>query len=108
VLIILLYEYANLRMGIPGTGEFGLSNLNGFRAFAGHIAGLLFGEVSGSLTFLLTLFLLRALLKKQWIVGAVWVIGWVAVRFCGLISSTRAASRSPQASSGFCSSPSWS
>ncbi len=80
-LLIALYEYANLRSGAPIFGEFGLENLNGFRAFAGYIAWLLFGEVGGSLTFLLTLFLVRAVLKKQWLVGTVWVVGWVAVRF---------------------------
>ena len=67
--------------GAPIFGEFALQNLNGFRASADLIARLLFGEVSGSLIFLLTLFLVRAVLKKQWIVGAVWVAGWVAVRF---------------------------
>ena len=46
-----IYEYANLRSGVPVVGEFGLENLNGFRAFAGYIARLLFTEVSGSLTF---------------------------------------------------------
>ncbi len=81
VLIIALYEYANLRSGVPIFGEFGLENLNGFRVFAAYIAGLLFSEVGGSLIFLLTLFLVRAVLKKQWIVAAVWVVGWVAVRF---------------------------
>ena len=53
MLIIALYEYANLRFGSPVDGEFGLENLNGFRAFAAYIASLLFGEVSGSLIFLL-------------------------------------------------------
>ena len=81
VLIIALYEYANLRSGAPIVGEFGLDNLSGFHAFAGYIAGLLFNEVSGSLIFLLTLFLVRTVLKKQWIVAMAWVVGWVAVRF---------------------------
>jgi len=81
VLIVALYEYANLRSGAPVFGEFGLEHLNGFRVFAGRIAGLLFTEVGGSLTFLLTLFLVRAVFKKQWVVGTVWVVGWVAVRF---------------------------
>jgi hypothetical protein len=81
VLTLALYEYANLRSGAPIWGEFGLQNLNGFRAFADRLTGLLFGEVGGSLTFLLTLFLVRAVLKKQWIAGIVWVVGWVAVRF---------------------------
>jgi serine/threonine-protein kinase len=81
VLILTLYEYANLRSGAPIFAEFGLDNLNGFRAYTGYIARLLFSEVGGSLTLLLTLFLVRAVLKKQWIVAAVWVAGWVAVRF---------------------------
>jgi len=81
VLLIALYEYANLRIGAPIFGEFGLQNLNGFRAFAESISGLLYSEVGGSLIFLLTLFLVRAFLKNQWIVATVWVAGWVAVRF---------------------------
>ena len=81
VLIIALYEYANLRSGAPILGEFGLENLNGFHAFAGHIASLLCTEVSGSLIFLLTLFLVRAVFRKPWIVATVWVLGWVGVRF---------------------------
>src|SRR5262249_47668439 len=64
VLLLTLYEYANLRSGVPILGEFGLSNLNGFRAFADHIFWLLFSEVGGALTFLLTLFLVRVFLKK--------------------------------------------
>jgi serine/threonine-protein kinase len=80
-LLIVIYEYANLRGSVPVLGEFGLEHLNGFRAFASTIAVLLVDEVSGSLVFLLTLFLVRMLLKKQWLVAAVWVIGWVAVRF---------------------------
>jgi hypothetical protein len=64
-----LYEYANLRIGVPGSGNFNLENLRGFRAFADRLAVQLSDEVSGSLTLLLTLFLVRAVLKKQWIVG---------------------------------------
>jgi len=80
-LLIVLYEYANLRAGAPILGEFGLAQLNGSRAFAGMIARLLVDEVSGSLLFLLTLFLVRTLLKKTWLVAVVWVLGWIVVRF---------------------------
>ena len=80
-LLLAIYEYANFRGGAPILGEFGLGNLNGFRAFASTIARLLFSEVSGSLLFLLTLLLVRVLLKKQWLVAGVWVAGWVAFRF---------------------------
>jgi Protein kinase domain len=81
LLLVAIYEYANLRSGAPILGEIKLKLLNGFRPFAGNVAGLLFGEVGGSLVFLLTLFLVRALLKKQSLVAVVWVVGWVAVRF---------------------------
>jgi len=80
-LLVAMYEYANLRSGAPILGEIRLSLLNGFRFFASTIAELLVSEVSGSLVLLLTLFLARVLLKKQWLVAGVWVVGWVAVRF---------------------------
>jgi hypothetical protein len=80
-LLMVVYEYANLRSGAPVMGGFGLAHLDGFHTFAGSIARLSFGEVSGSLLLLLTLFLVRVLLKKQWLVALVWVVGWVAVRF---------------------------
>ncbi len=81
VLAIALYEYANLRMGAPIFGQFGLEDLKGMRPFADHTAWLLFSEVGGSLILLLTLFLVRAVVRKQWVVAIVWVAGWVAVRF---------------------------
>jgi hypothetical protein len=80
-LLLVCYEYANFRSGAPISGEFALSNLNGLRPFAGYLTDLLFGEVSGSLTFLLTLFVVRAVVKKQWMAAAIWVVGWVAGAF---------------------------
>ena len=82
VYLILLtgYEYGLLRAGVPTSGEFALSHLNGFRAFMGTVADHLFGDVGGSLMFFLTLFLARAVVKKQWIAGIVWVVAWVAFR----------------------------
>jgi hypothetical protein len=63
-LIIALYEYANLRIGVAFLGG-SVLNLNSFHAFADSLAGLLFSEVSGSLTFLLTLFLARSSKKAM-------------------------------------------
>ena len=80
-LLIALYEYANLRAGAPILGQFGLDQLNGLRSFADLITGLLFSEVGGCLIFLLTLFLVRSVVKNQWLLGLGWVAGWVAVRF---------------------------
>jgi serine/threonine-protein kinase len=83
VLILALFEFANFRSGAPLFGEFNVSMVNGFRPFAGHIVSLLSGEVGGSLLLLLTLFLVRAVVKKQWLVATVWVAGWVVWRFFG-------------------------
>lgn len=80
-LLIGLYEYANLRAGAPLLTQFGLDNLNGLRPFAALITELLYSEVGGSLIFLLTLFLVRTVVKNQWLLGLIWVAGWVAVRF---------------------------
>jgi hypothetical protein len=57
--------------------------LNGSRPFAAYVVSLLSSEVGGSLLLLLTLFLVRAVLKKQWLVATVWVAGWVVWRFLG-------------------------
>ncbi len=80
LLLITVYEYASLRGGAPVVGELGPQLLNGFRIFAGTISNQLFGDVSGSLMFFLTLFLVRLFVKKQWLVVGIWVIGWVGVR----------------------------
>ncbi len=80
-LLIAGYEYANLHLGAPILGEFGINSFHGFRAFAGFISSLLSVEVGGALIFLLTLFLLRIFIKNQWLMGTCWVVGWVAVRF---------------------------
>jgi serine/threonine-protein kinase len=80
LLLVAIYEWVNVRLGISQTGAFDITLLNGFHKFAGSISAQLFGDVSGSLVFFLTLFLVRALLKKQWLVAPLWILIWVAVR----------------------------
>ncbi len=81
LLLIALYEFVNLRAGAPITGEFSIGHLNGFRVFAWLMSYRSYVEVGGSLMLFLTLFLARALLKKQWLFVRVWVLGWLVVRF---------------------------
>ena len=69
LLLIALYEFADLRAGAPIMGEFSIEHLNGFRHFAWWMSYMSYREVGGSLMVFLTLFLARALLKKQWLVG---------------------------------------
>ncbi len=80
LILIVLYEYGNLRAGIPVSGEFDTNQLNGFRLFASSEMSLLFREVGGSLMLFLTFFLARAVLKKTWLFVGVWVLGWVGYR----------------------------
>jgi predicted Ser/Thr protein kinase len=89
LLLIALYEFVNLRAGAPITGEFSIEHFNGFRHFAWRMSHLSYQEVGGSLMLFLTLFLVRTLLKKQWMFVGVWVFGWLAVRFlqAGFIDS---------------------
>lgn len=80
LILIMLYEYANLRAGIPVSGEFEVDLFNGFHLFAGAESNLLFMEVGGALMTFLTLFLARAVLKKTWLFSGVFVLGWVGYR----------------------------
>src|SRR6185437_15951630 len=78
-LYILLFDWLRLRRGNMAFSNVGIGQLGGMHAFTGLIANRLFGEISTNLVFFLTLFLLRAVLKKQWLAVAVWVAGWTAV-----------------------------
>jgi hypothetical protein len=81
VLTIAAYGYANMRYGVPLFAQFGLEALKGMRPVVDHAAGLVYSEIGGCLFLMLTLFLVRAVIRKQWVVAVVWVTGWVAARF---------------------------
>jgi len=76
---VTLFEYIGLRSGGPSFADGSLLVLNGFRGFARTISGNLFGGVGAGLLFFLTLFLLKALLRRGWLAGIVWVAGWTSV-----------------------------
>jgi serine/threonine protein kinase len=80
LILLVLYQYGNLRAGAPISGEFEVDLLNGFHLFGGAEATLLYKEVGGALMSFLTLFLARAVLKKTWLFSSVFVIGWVGYR----------------------------
>ena len=80
LLFLSLFSYATLRSGTAQFSEFNIGELSGLRAFSDGIANHLLGDVGGSLVFFLTLFLLRALLKKQWLAALIWVAAWTIVR----------------------------
>ncbi len=80
LLLLALFSFATMRSGSPSFAEFNLGQLDGLRAFSSSTVDNLWGVVSGSLVLFLTLFLLRALLRKQWLAAIVWVVAWAAVR----------------------------
>lgn len=80
LLFLALFSFAAMRSGSPSFVEFNLGQLHGLRAFSSSTADNLSGVVSGSLVFFLTLFLLRALLRKQWLAAILWVVGWATVQ----------------------------
>jgi hypothetical protein len=80
LLAFALYAYVGMRSGNPAFGEFNIVQLNGFRGFSHMIPLYLLDGVAGSLLYFLTLFVLRALLRKQWLAAVIWVAAWTIVR----------------------------
>jgi len=79
-LLIVLFEYVRLRQGNPSFTEFSISILRGVSGFSSMVALDLLSVVGGGLVSFLTLFLLRAFLRKQWLAAIVWVAGWTIVQ----------------------------
>src|SRR5204863_250400 len=61
------YFFVNLLRGAPPEAMFGAANLNGARVIGWTIAGHLDAAVGGALFFFMVLFLLRTVLRKQWL-----------------------------------------
>jgi hypothetical protein len=80
LMFLALYAYALMRSGSPNFMQFYIGQLNGLHAFADITANNLLGVVGGSLLNFLTLFLLRAVLRSQWLAAVIWVLGWTLVQ----------------------------
>lgn len=74
------FLYLLVRAGQPEFAEFNLAQLSGFHAFCQVMATGLFSDVAGSISLLLTLFLIRALVRNPWVAAVVWVAAWVLFR----------------------------
>jgi serine/threonine-protein kinase len=84
---IMLFIYAAIRQGGGLDDDFGVQNLMGFNWVLGRLIGGVRTSVTGSLQFFLVLFLLRALLKRQWLAGLMFVVLWTAAGSSGAIRS---------------------
>ena len=74
------YEITNLYHGSPPETAFIATNLNSVRFWAYTIAGHLDDALGGALYFFMILFVLRAVLRKQWLGGLAFVLIFVAMR----------------------------
>ncbi len=77
------YFFANLFHGGGPVSLLDAPNLNGPRYWASSLIGHLDGSVGGALFFFLLLFVLRAVFRKQWLAGLVFVLIFVGIRWAG-------------------------
>ena len=77
------YFFANLYHGGGPESLLDATNLKGARYWAASFVGHLDGSVGGALFFFLLLFVLRAVFRKQWLAGAVFVLIYVGLRWHG-------------------------
>jgi hypothetical protein len=74
------FMFLNLMRGAPPETSVAAANLNGTRFLAWTVARHLDDAVGAALYFFLILFLLRAVLRKQWLAGVAFVLIYVAMR----------------------------
>jgi serine/threonine protein kinase len=75
LLVFQLFHVTMVKLGEPPQWGFGLRNLLGFRGIGYVLVDHLSAAIGVGLAFLLLLFLLRAVLRSQWLAAA----GWVAI-----------------------------
>ncbi len=72
-LLLLVATAIAANFNLPTFSMFGINNLLGARVASANIARLVASAVTGGLSLFLVLFLLRVLLRKQWIAATVFV-----------------------------------
>lgn len=77
------YFFANLFHGGGPVALLDPSSLNGARYWGSTFIRHLDGSVGGALFFFLLLFVLRAVLRKQWLAGLVFVLFFAGLRWAG-------------------------
>jgi hypothetical protein len=83
ILLFQSYGLANLLHGGPPEPGFFSANLTGLRELGWSILRHVNDAVGGTLYFFLFLFLLRAVLRKQWLAAAAFVLIFIALRAPG-------------------------
>jgi serine/threonine-protein kinase len=76
---ICLFIFANIRQGAGLDDDFGVANLMGFNWVLGRLLGGARLSITGAVQFFLVLFLLRAILRRQWLAGLIFVALWTGV-----------------------------
>jgi len=76
---ICLFIYAIVKQGTGLDDDFSVVNLMGFNWVLGRLLGGVRLSISGAVQFFLLLFLLRAILRRQWLAGLIFVALFTAV-----------------------------
>ncbi len=79
-LLLAVFQYLSLRGGSNPAGQFTLDNLMGGRAVAGYFLRHVLWALGGGQTFLLLFFILRVVLRKEWL---------AAVAFVGILVASK-------------------
>jgi serine/threonine-protein kinase len=79
-LLFASFEWLFMRFGESPNWSSALINLSGLRGVAYTFADRLTDGIAGGLKFFFMLFLLRALLKKEWLASAVFIAVWAAIQ----------------------------
>jgi hypothetical protein len=82
-LLIAGYEAASLYAGEQPAGDFSESNLMGGRWILWKILAVLLDSFTSGPSFFFAIFLLRSLLRKQWLAAVAFVALWSSVRILG-------------------------
>jgi serine/threonine-protein kinase len=83
LLLFQSYFFANIFHGGGPASLLDASALNGARYWGSKFVDHLDGTVGGALFFFLLLFVLRAVFRKQWLAGLVFVLIFVGLRWAG-------------------------
>jgi hypothetical protein len=83
LLLFLTFFLVNLYHGDGPDSAFAAANLNGARYWGSTLTAHVDYAVSGALYFFLILFVLRVVLRKQWLAGLAFVLIFVGMRWAG-------------------------
>ena len=79
-LLIAALEFTSIHLGEAPSGDYSLDNLLGARSVVGLILGHLYYTLTSAPGFFFMIFLLRVVLRKQWLAASAFVLFWTVAK----------------------------